>query len=391
MIKPGILNNTNTCTACGACVNICGTKSIDLRVDTEGFLIPYVDMRTCVDCGLCEKVCLALIKKNETNLDHFEGYAGWCKDRQLVFNSSSGGFFSVISEQIINDLGVVFGARYNYEKKRLEHCNTDVCDLSALRKSKYIESNTLTSFYDVKGFLNQGRNVLFCGTPCQVAGLKRYLEVLKVNAKNLLLVDFICHGVPSNEHFSQYLKKMEKQFKSEIVKVDFRSKVIGWAGNTVVTEYVAANGKTVRRRAVLEDPFFMSFDENILLRRSCYSCKAIHYHSSDITIGDFWGRTGVMEDDNTGISLLVINSEKGKKVFSGFQDRSDLVVKKLETSQFAYAYKREDGAYSLELRNELIKKVKEYGFVKFVDRRYRFRINVYKSKELVKRLIRYKR
>lgn len=390
MMYPRILNNLMNCTACGACVNVCGVNCIELCTDKEGFLMPVIDMSLCVNCGLCDKVCHALVEKSKVDLNLFEGYAGWSRDPDLVYNSSSGGFCSIISRQILNDSGVVFGAKYNYDKKRLEHSNTEECDFSALRKSKYIESNTLASFYDVKSYLKLNRSVLFCGTPCQILGLKRYLEVLKVNTDKLVLVDFICHGVPSNEHFTQYISKIEKQLKSKLTKIDFRSKIVGWSGESIVSEYVAANGKYKRMRAYLEDPFYLAFYENILLRKSCYSCEAIHYHSSDFTLGDFWGRQGVIEDKKKGISLMIVNTEKGKEWLKSFVDSSGIEIKKLETNQFTYAYDRVGGAYSLGLRDKMIKEVQDKGFVRTVNSRYWYRINVYKSKELVKKLIMYK-
>jgi coenzyme F420-reducing hydrogenase beta subunit len=387
MYTPEILKMTDTCTACGACVSICGVKCIELCTDEEGFLMPRVDLEKCIGCGLCDKTCHLFSEKIRKDHGQFEAFAGWSKDRQLVYNSSSGGIFSILSEMVMKDNGVVFGAKYNYKKKRLAHCSTEDCDISALRKSKYVESNTLNTFSKVKFLLKQGRSVLFCGTPCQVLGLKKFLEVKKVNTEKLLMLDFICHGVPSNEQFAQYLKSIEKKMGAPVVYVDFRSKEVGWDGLSMMIEYKAGNGKVMKTFTYQEDPFFLAFYEGILLRRSCYGCDAIHWHESDITVGDFWGRSGVINDDNTGISLVVANSEKGKYIVGNMMNNSGILLQKLELAQFSYAYKRDDDNYSLDLRAQLMKEVQAKGFVPVVNQRYGRQVMVFKLKKEAKKIL----
>ncbi|MDP4276048.1 MAG: Coenzyme F420 hydrogenase/dehydrogenase, beta subunit C-terminal domain [Bacteroidota bacterium] len=390
MTRLKILEITDLCTACGSCVNICGSSSLQLRADTEGFLMPVVNMDTCSDCGLCEKACPVFVDKEKVDLAGIEGYAGWSRDKQLVAKSSSGGFFSVLSTSVLDDSGVVFGARYDYKKKRLEQCHTDDFDLSAFRQSKYFESNTLEAFSAVRKFLKQNRWVLYCGTPCQVLGLKRFLEVLHIDTGHLILVDFICHGVLSNDHFSQYIRTIEEKLKSELVSIDFCSKKSGWSGNMMSVKYVAANGKLQRSRAFLEDPFYMAFLDGLLLRRSCYACEAIHYHGSDLTIGDFVGRKGVVDDDDTGISLMIANSEKGKAIVEELRKDSNVYLKNLDKSQYEYAYKRNKAEYSLELRAQMLRAVQQNGFASALDQRYARRIRQYRVKQAIKKLIRYK-
>ena len=185
------------CTGCGACVSNCPKKALSLQYNEEGFYHPSVNEELCINCGACEKVCHALNSvQPDTPSRNFTAYMVKSNDASIVAKSSSGGAFSLLADKVLKEGGVVWGARYNFDKERLEHCSTDDCSLDELRKSKYIESYMGDSFSKVRRQLQEGRKVMFVGTPCQVEGLTTFLSARKVDTNNLLLVRFVCHGVP---------------------------------------------------------------------------------------------------------------------------------------------------------------------------------------------------
>ena len=198
-----ILHIDEQCTGCGACVSTCAKEAIELKYDAEGFYYPSLNLEKCVNCKLCEKACHIICDTIEIHkiVRDYTPYMLKANNKSIVMQSSSGGIFSLLSEKVLAEGGVVYGARYNYELERLEHCSTDNCSIDELRKSKYIESYLGNTFTDVRKQLQSGRKVLFCGTPCQVKGLKTYLTSRKTNTESLLTIRFICHGVPSNNFF----------------------------------------------------------------------------------------------------------------------------------------------------------------------------------------------
>ena len=237
-----ILGIEETCTGCGACVSVCAKNALILKYNEEGFYYPQLDTGKCVDCKLCEKVCHVLNNKvPEKPSRNYEAYMLKAKDKNIVQRSSSGGVFSLLANEIIKQNGVVYGACYNFEKERLEHVSSDDCSLEELRKSKYIESYTGDIFKYVRQRLVEGRKVLFCGTPCQIEGLHKYLEVKRVATTNLLLVRFVCHGVPSNRFFTEYKHYEERKVDSKMISFDFRPKERGWRNSDWKMNF--ANGK----------------------------------------------------------------------------------------------------------------------------------------------------
>jgi|ADurb_Val_02_Slu_FD_contig_21_2623836_length_2617_multi_6_in_0_out_0_3 coenzyme F420-reducing hydrogenase beta subunit len=304
----------NNCCGCRACGYICPTKSIRFDKDDEGFFYPVIDVDTCTDCGLCEKVCPNINLQKISSEQHI--YAAWAKDDIVRNDASSGGIFPLLAMKMLDKEGVVYGAAFD-QKLILKHIGVSrLEDLKPLCKSKYLQSDTNESFLKVKDDLENNRNVLFVGTPCQVAALKNYLAK-KYN--NLLTADFICHGVPSQEMFDRCLQYEEEKEKGKIHNYSFRVKdgrvkhVHGYS-YTIQRENKLSDKKGI----FYENPFYFGFKKYLFLRRSCYHCKyATTNRPSDITLADFWGIEDHMKKANftKGVSMVITNSSKGQQAF----------------------------------------------------------------------------
>lgn len=295
------------CCGCTACKQICPKHCINLNEDKEGFLYPMVNHSICINCGLCEKVCPILTPKEERF--PISVYAGKLKNDTIRKVSSSGGMFTLLAEQIINQGGVVFGAKFN-ENWEVVHSYTETMDgIAPLRRSKYVQSNINNTFQTAERFLKQGRKVLFVGTPCQTTGLKKYLCK---EYENLLTVDFVCHGVPSPKVWRKYLdwiKTDHQKDRRQFIEINFRDKSTGWK-NYSITYATSGKKKTQRFQ---DNPYMQAFLANLTLRPSCYNCQFKKGQAeSDITIGDFWGieRLKPTIDDDLGVSLIMIHNPK---------------------------------------------------------------------------------
>lgn len=313
------LANRDICTGCMACMNACAKGALSFVKDNEGFLQPYVDTNKCVECGLCERTCPEIQGKYHLNTLSVDVYAGWNKtDRRI---SSSGGAFSSIARYVLDKGGYIYGATLD-EKLICKHIEVDDIDgLKKLRGSKYIQSYIGMVYKEVKRHLLCDQYVLFTGTPCQVSGLKSYLGK---DFEKLITIDLICHGVPSQEVFSSYIAKLEKRLgmaENETVQnYEFRRRD-GWGFAPSVTTTM---NKSFPLYGI--DSLYMSaFDKAAIFRKSCYTC---HYAQTarvgDFSIGDFWGlgHQGIpfKHDMTKGVSLLIVNSDKGRKVFESLGD-----------------------------------------------------------------------
>lgn len=360
-----ILHIDNECTGCGACVSSCSQDALKLIYDKEGFYYPSLDSSRCIDCKLCEKSCHILNPiPHEAPVDYL-AYMGKSKSEKIRANSSSGGAFTLLANNIINKGGVVFGARYNYEKERLEQTDTDHVALSELQKSKYIESYVGDSFKIIRKYLKNDRYVMYCGTPCQISGLKTYLG--KTKQTKLLLVDFICHGVPSNKNFTAYKNFLEKKEKSKIVHLDFRPKTKGWHTSNILLEF--KNNK-IKDIVYPLSYYYSHFQHNDFLRKSCYTCNYPKRHLSDITIADFWGiyKYKPSVDDNKGLSLIIINNQKGGSYLKEINESCE--VEELPHSAVQYVYKRNPEAYSIAKRMLMSEQINKNGFIPIMRHLY---------------------
>lgn len=352
----------DTCTGCGACVSSCPKQALTLTYDKEGFYYPYIDKDKCVNCKICEKSCHVLNAEtpNSPSLK-YKAYMIKANDKRIVSNSSSGGAFTLLANQIISEGGIVYGARYNFDLERLEQCSTNICSLNELRKSKYIESYLGDTFKTIREQLTSGYKVLYCGTPCQVEGLHHFLMTNKIDTTNLLLVRFICHGVPANQFFTEYKHYEEKRHKSKMVSFDFRPKTNGWRSSDWKMTF--ANGKE-EKGPYYYYYYYYYFQLSNLLRRSCYSCKRVFHEIADITIGDFWGiQTYRPENkDQEGISVMLVHNEKAASMLPLIQMNSS--IEEIPHSAIDYIYREaNDRSKILSERKGLSFDIQEHGYM----------------------------
>lgn len=323
MIK---IDSKEKCCGCWACVQRCPKHCITMVEDDEGFLYPKVDSSLCIDCSLCEKVC-PVINQGEPRIPDMV-YAAKNLNEEIRMVSSSGGIFTLLAEEIIAKGGVVFGARFNEEWDVVHDYTETIEGLSAFRGSKYVQSRVGKCYSQVEEFLKKGRKVLFSGTPCQIAGLKRFL---RKEYDNLLTVDFVCHGVPSPGVWREYLKEeIARQCDGKntvlshpvlngrdarIESISFRNKSLGWKKYSFALTFSVSDGHGEKNSVLLSEPlnkniFLRGFLADLYLRPSCYACPSKSFKSgSDITIGDFWGVQHVMPeiDDDKGVSVVMVN------------------------------------------------------------------------------------
>lgn len=317
------------CCGCNACAQICPKQCITMQEDNEGFLYPRVDTENCIDCHLCEKICP--VSNHGTERKPLKVYAAINKDEEVRKQSSSGGIFTALAEQVIKQGGVVFGARFD-EQWQVKHDYAETMEgLAAFRGSKYVQSRIENTYQEAERFLKARRKVLFSGTPCQIAGLQNYL---RKEYDNLLTVDFICHGVPSPMVWRRYLKEevarqcdrknsvLSHPIHEEDVLVEgisFRDKTMGWKKYSFALTLSTTNGSGEKIQfcscsPMTKNEYLRGFMSNVYLRPSCYSCAFKKQKSgSDITLADFWniGLYNKQLDDNHGLSLMLLNNSKG--------------------------------------------------------------------------------
>ncbi len=302
------------CCGCTACKNVCPKNAICFVENSEGFLYPQIDSSLCIECGLCKKVCDF---QNDNRDMHAVPtvYAAKHTDKQVINHSTSGGAFTAISDVILRENGVVYGVEID-ENLHVKHGRAvNAKQRDAFCGSKYVQSDLSDIFEKVTEDLKNGKEVLFTGTPCQCAGLKSYLKTIHAPIDNLLLCDLVCHGTPSPLMWREHMASIRKKYKSSVAAYACRSKVAGWHSHTEVV--LLENGK-IRYQSPFVQKNKDIFYSHLALREACYSCPYTNIQrASDITIADFWGieKTFADFDDNTGVSLLLLNTEKGKHVF----------------------------------------------------------------------------
>ncbi len=335
------LCSPNFCTGCFACKQVCAKGAIHKK-EVKGFQYPEIDASLCVDCSLCSKACPVLNPVQAAGTVSDTGsisYAIWNRNNEDRISSSSGGVFSVLANRTLQEGGVVYGAAWD-ENMQLRHIGIeDVGELDSLRRSKYVQSNTDGVYKDVKRQLKAERKVLFCGTPCQIAGLKSFLG--NKEYPNLLTAGVVCHGVPSQKSFNDYIHAIEEKEGIKIYDCNFRSKEYGWrTGLNLLLHGKDGTGKTVRISQIgAKNVFFRSFLKYYFLRDSCYNCPlkgSVNACYADIMLSDAWSLWTAVSwkevDFAKGVSSVATFTDKGRDYL--LQCANDMVIKERPYSEY---------------------------------------------------------
>lgn len=314
------ITNPKDCCGCTACENMCTHNAITMNPDQLGFLYPCIDIDKCVDCGLCATVCQ--FKDNYNRWDNYltpNVFAARNKNFDILSKSQSGAAFKTFSDYCLEQTYILYGAILDDELHVKHYRATTYEGRDKMLYSKYVQSDMRGIFKNVKDDLKNGKKVLFTGTPCQISGLKSFIG--RQHQQNLLTIDLVCHGVPSPAVWESYIEWIKKKFGRQIEEIRFRDKRYGW--NTHFETFKLTNGKFLKR-TTFRDLFYKHF----IVRECCSNCHFTNLKRvGDISIGDYWGWFNIsdMFNDNKGVSLILINSERGKKLLEHCASQLDIV------------------------------------------------------------------
>lgn len=306
------------CTGCMMCKDVCPKRAITYEIDHEGFWYPKVDYDKCIKCGKCIKTCPSLSEHRNSGAHEPKVYAAWALDDSIRLKSTSGGIFYILAEEMLKLGGVIAACKYTDDYKAAYHTIGDTIeDLEEFKGSKYFQSDTEGIYKGIRDQLKSGKKVLFCGTPCQVAGLSRFIGT---ENPNLVTVDFICRGINSPMVFKKYVAECEKHHGSPVKKVHLKNKNKGWTRLGTYMEF--QNGKNYYRDRVT-DPWVNGYVRgDLFMRPCCGKCKyKERIRVADISIGDFWGLKRTQNDLFKGISVILVNTDKGAVYLQGVEDK----------------------------------------------------------------------
>ncbi|WP_022760622.1 Coenzyme F420 hydrogenase/dehydrogenase, beta subunit C-terminal domain [Butyrivibrio sp. AD3002] len=337
--KIELFKDKTECCACGACENICSQNAIEMREDEVGFLYPYINKDKCISCGACMRVCgYKKANENNDNSDQFV-IAFSSKDDSVMSRSASGGAFAEIAKEVLNESGVVYGAVSEDRSNgwTVHHSRIDkMDDLKMMQGSKYVQSDMGNIYKQVRKDLDDGQKVLFSGTPCQVDGLNNYLMK---KYDNLLTVDIICHGVPNQRMYKDFLSYRENHIDGTIERFVFRDKSKGQG----MISRMDIKTNNLKSRSIIKKgelySYFYLFLKQHIYRTNCYSCPyAKQTRYSDITIGDFWGFSSLYPNmaasveltDSKGVSCVIVNSEKGMRAVDNIKQHCNCMESTFE-------------------------------------------------------------
>ena len=308
------------CCGCNACGDICSHNAITFIRDKEGFLYPDVDEKLCVDCGLCNKVCP--MERGADHITRFETpvvYAAYTKDEAIRLDSTSGGVHSTMALEVFGRQGYVGGAVYKNDHMCTQIVTPNVEKLPEIRSSKYLQSDSEGIYKEIRKLLREGKEVFYCGCPCQTHALYNYLNN---EYENLTTCDFICRGVNSPKVFLKYIEMLERKYGSRAKTIKFKNNKWGWHNFSLRVNF--ENGKEYCKDR-WHDLFFIGYlQSGIFARPSCYSCPFKGFpQKADITLADFWGieKIDPTMDQDKGTSLVMINSDKGQLLFDSVKDQ----------------------------------------------------------------------
>jgi coenzyme F420-reducing hydrogenase beta subunit len=354
------------CFGCFACLDTCPTRAITSVEDEEGFLVPLINKDGCTQCAKCWDIC-PVNNLGSKNYSEPIVYGAWHKDSDVVKRSTSGGVFTALASNVLDDGGSVYGAKFSPGWNLRHSRAANLEELAPMRGSKYVQSSCEGIYLNIEKDLQRGQKVLFVGTPCQVAAVQRYMcEVPEID--NLLCVDIICHGVNSPGVFKKYVQHLESVENDNLVSFNFRQKNCGW-----IAPQVEATFKRKKLVRVFNmDPFISGFRKNLYLRESCYSCPFAKIpRIGDITIGDFWGVPDDMYS-NEGVSVVLLNNEQGK----AFLDRAGEELN-LQPSSFPVAKAKNPQLYMSNQRTEKVVRMREELFALLKEGRTKYLFNVF--------------
>ena len=308
-----MLNNITKfakCVNCGACYNTCPMDAI--FVDKfDYFYTTKVDEKKCVNCGKCVTVCP--LNSENKHLDIKGAYGGWHYNDEIVRSSSSGGAFTAIADWVLHKKGIVYGAAYSDDCKEILTLSTEETSLDNIKRSKYVESSVNFSFRKIKKNLEDGRYVLFCGTPCQVAGLNSYLGK---DYEKLITVDFACGGLTSHKLYETRISDLEKKYRSKVASVNFRAGLYGWKQHAILVQF--KNGRKYKMPSIYDPYVFAFMYARYGNRTECFECNFRNNHYADFIVADFWKYFDYsnLENNEKGISLILSNSDKAEKLMT---------------------------------------------------------------------------
>ncbi len=317
------ITDKTKCSGCSACEAVCSHGAITMTPDAMGFLYPKLDETLCCDCGLCDAVCPFHSQYDiSPNMDVVDVYAVRHKDPEEVDASRSGATFIALSDLILSRGGVVYGAGYEDHFRVVHKRGETKSQRDEFRGSKYVQSDMNGALRGVRADLEEGREVLFSGTPCQTAAVRSYLKMMRVDSAKLLICDIVCHGVPSPYVWRDYLSMVEAKRGERATSVEFRDKSkLGW---TAHKESFTFGGEKIYTTT-----YTYLFYEHIMFRHSCGACPYTNFQRpSDITLADFWGWQRVSPSfnaDDRGVSLVLVNTPKGQEVFKAVEEQIDFI------------------------------------------------------------------
>ena len=302
-----LIENIKLCTGCSGCYSICPTNAIEMIEDYEGFLKPIINVDKCINCKKCISIC-PVLSKNTKVKNELKSYIYFNKNLSTRMKSSSGGFVGFLSEYILKNNGVIYGAAYdsncNVNHKRCDNLS----EIDAFYGSKYVESYIGKTYKLCFDDLMNKKMVLFCGTPCQIAGLKSFL---KRDYENLITIDFICHGIPSRKLWKTYLQNLENKY-GDIKNINFRDKNNGWRNYN----FSIKSKSSLFSESHHKNTYMQTFLNDQMLRKSCYKCKFRgNNRFADITVADFWNIEKILNDDDKGVSLILFHNKKSRLYF----------------------------------------------------------------------------